>query len=364
MHNELYIVYFLLLFYRILKLINFCNGVIMSDNKKNYIFIDTNIYFSEKKSNLLNKLEKISKKYNIIIPSVQLHELQSHIADNCNRKNNFEQALHNLSEVYREENSYPDDLKKLAKQLREDADKLYDKLINNKKNIVKGIFDFLSKQEIIPFSAENFVGAENRVNSERAPYRNKKDGNKKHSHYDSIIWESLLYYKKLENANLYIYDKDGDFLNDDKDNVNELLKTEWEFIQKGKLILYKCNNKDENYEDNEEETNNQEYISQENTLIGNVINNNDIYYLNDLLNQAEVIINSIISQYEIGIIKRIYYSEKFEKLNNILYEIDIIYNRNCHISSELHDRIQNIKIQRTLLHRRIFMNLYNFDDQI
>ncbi|MCZ9889263.1 hypothetical protein [Brachyspira hyodysenteriae] len=88
-------------------------------------------------------------------------------------------------------NSYPDDLKKLAKQLKEDANKLYNKLINNKKNIVKEIFDFLGKQEIIPFSAENFVGAENRVHSERAPYRNKKDGNKKHSHYDSMIWESL-----------------------------------------------------------------------------------------------------------------------------------------------------------------------------
>ena len=127
----------------------------MSDNKKNYIFIDTNIYFSEKKSNLLNKLQKISKKYNIIIPSVQLHELQSHIADNCNRKNDFEQALDNLSKKYREENSYPDNLKKLAKQLKEDADKLYNKLIDNRKNIVNGIFDFLGKQEIIPFSAEN-----------------------------------------------------------------------------------------------------------------------------------------------------------------------------------------------------------------
>ncbi|MCZ9889262.1 hypothetical protein [Brachyspira hyodysenteriae] len=41
-----------------------------------------------------------------------------------------------------------------------------------------------------------------------------------------------LYYKKLENATLYIYDKDGDFLNDDKDDINGLLKTEWELIQK------------------------------------------------------------------------------------------------------------------------------------
>uniref|UniRef100_UPI003F4C616C PIN domain-containing protein n=1 Tax=Brachyspira catarrhinii TaxID=2528966 RepID=UPI003F4C616C len=326
----------------------------MSDNKKNYIFIDTNIYFSEKKSNLLNKLEKISKKYNIIIPSVQLHELQSHIADNCNRKNNFEQALYNLSEQYRDENSYPDDLKKLAKQLKEDANKLHDKLINNRKNIVKEIFDFLGKQEIIPFSAENFVGAENRVNSERAPYRNKKDGNKKHSHYDSMIWESLLYCKKLENSTLYIYDKDGDFLNDDKDDINGLLKTEWELIQKGKLILYKYDGKSENEEYNEEETNNQEYIHQENTIIERVADDNYIYYyLDNAINRAKYIINSIRLKYRRKIQQRIYYIEKFEELDNILNNIEntyIPYN----IMIEFNNIIQNIKDERDLLYRRIF----------
>lgn len=327
----------------------------MSDNKKNYIFIDTNIYFSEKKSNLLNKLEKISKKYNIIIPSVQLHELQSHIADNCNRKNNFEQALHNLSEVYREENSYPDDLKKLAKQLKEDADKLYDKLINNKKNIVKEIFDFLGKQEIIPFSAENFVGAENRVHSERAPYRNKKDGNKKHSHYDSMIWESLLYYKKLENATLYIYDKDGDFLNDDKDDINGLLKTEWELIQKGKLILYKYDNKAE--DNNEEETNNQEDISNENILIEKYNYDNYIFEISNLINKAQHIINFIKFQYRRGISEKMYYIEKFQELDSIFNSIEnTIYNIPYNIMIKIEDRIKNIKDESRFWHRKIFRN--------
>ena len=80
----------------------------MPNNKKDHIFIDTNIYFNEKKSTLLNKLEKIWKKNKIVIPGVQLHELESHIADNYNRTNDFEKALSELSRLYREENSYPD----------------------------------------------------------------------------------------------------------------------------------------------------------------------------------------------------------------------------------------------------------------
>ena len=337
----------------------------MPNNKKDYIFIDTNIYFNEKKSTLLNKLEKISKKHNIVIPSVQLHELQSHIADNYNRTNDFEKALSELSRLYREENSYPDNLKNMAKELKEGANKLYNELINNRKNIVKEIFDFLGKQEIIPFSAENFVGAENRVNSERAPYR-KKEGNKKHSHYDSLMWESLLYYKKLENATLYIYDKDGDFLNDNKDDVNELLRTEWEFIQKGKLILYKCNNKDENDEDNEEETNNQEYpkyIYAENMLIERNRYDNDIYEINNLINEAEDIINSIKFQLRKGMKIRIYYIEKFEELDNILYKIDSLYDTaDYSIVLQFRDRIQNIKAKRQLWYRRIFIDSNYFLD--
>lgn len=323
----------------------------MPNDKKDYIFIDTNIYFNEKKSNLLHKLEKISKKYNIIIPSVQLHELQSHIADNYNRTNNFEKALLELSKLYKEENSYPKDLKESAKQLKEDSNKLYDKLINNRKKIVKEIFDFLEKQEIIPFNAENFVGAENRVNSERAPYK-KKEGNKKHSHYDSLMWESLLHYKKLEKSTLYIYDNDGDFLNDNKDDINELLKTEWKFIQKGELILYKCDNKEE---DEEEETNNTEYIVQGNVISESNMNMGYNFSLYNLINRAENIINSIKFNYRKGIKIRIYYIKKFEELDLILNKIAhlrIPYN----IMVEFENVIQDVKDERDLLYERIFRN--------
>lgn len=320
----------------------------MPNDKKDYIFIDTNIYFNEKKSNLLHKLEKISKKYNIIIPSVQLHELQSHIADSYNRTNNFEKALLELSKLYKEENSYPKYLKESAKQLKEDSNKLYDKLINNRKKIVKEIFDFLGKQEIIPFSAENFICAENRVNSELAPYK-KKEGNKKHSHYDSLMWESLLRYKKLENSTLYIYSKDGDFLNDNKDDINELLKTEWKFIQKGELILYKCDNKDE---DEEEKINNTEYT--ENVLLE--IDKSYINQMNNLIDKAQNIIGFIKFQYQRGILDKIYYIEKFQELDNILYKIDSLYDMKYSIVLEVKDRIEYIKSEKNLLYRRIFMD--------
>ncbi|MEI0609435.1 PIN domain-containing protein [Brachyspira pilosicoli] len=320
----------------------------MHNNKKDYIFIDTNIYFNEKKSNLSHKLEKISKKYNIIIPSVQLHELQSHIADNHNRTNNFEQALSKLYESYRDENSYPEEFKKIAKQLKEDANELYNKLINNRKKIVKEIFDFLGKQEIIPFSAENFVGAENRVNSERAPYK-KKEGSKKHLYYDSLMWESLLHYKKLENSTLYIYSKDGDFLNDNKDDINELLKTEWKFIQKGELILYKCDNKEE---DEEEKTNNTEYS--ENVLLE--IDKSYINQMNSLINKAQSIIRFIKIQYRRGILEKIDYIEKFQELDYILYQIDSLYDIKYSIVLEVKDRIEYIKSEKKLLYRRIFLD--------
>ena len=241
-------------------------GFFMKDNKKGYIFIDTNIYLQMKCKDILRKLRDIANNYDILIPAIQMHEIQ----ENLSKKyinNDFESLLNNIK------NNYEEDIIKRTNKLLEDMKKF-------KENSFKELIDFLSEQEIIPFSAENYIGAQNRKESSRPPYTQKNNNN--HDYYDSLIWENILYYDKLKSNDLYIYTKDKGFLNKRKSDIHELLKSEWKLIQKGELKIYKDN--EDNYEDdnnysyddsltiiNDEERANR-YITEANSIIEEIEN--------------------------------------------------------------------------------------------
>lgn len=132
----------------------------MKDNKKGYIFIDTNIYLQMKCKDILRKLKDIANNYDILIPAIQMHEIQ----ENLSKKyinNDFESLLNNIK------NNYEEDIIKRTNKLLEDMKEF-------KENSFKELIDFLSEQEIIPFSAENYIGAQNRKESSRPPYTQKK----------------------------------------------------------------------------------------------------------------------------------------------------------------------------------------------
>lgn len=132
----------------------------MKDNKKGYVFIDTNIYLQMKCKDILRKLRDIANNYDILIPAIQMHEIQ----ENLSKKyinNDFESLLNNIK------NNYEEDIIKRTNKLLEDMKKF-------KENSFKELIDFLSEQEIIPFSAENYIGDQNRKESSRPPYTQKK----------------------------------------------------------------------------------------------------------------------------------------------------------------------------------------------
>lgn len=131
----------------------------MKYNKKGYIFIDTNIYLQMKCKDILRKLKDIANNYDILIPAIQMHEIQENLSKKYTN-NDFESLINDIK------NNYEEDIIKRANKLLEDMKEF-------KENSFKELIDFLSEQEIIPFSAENYIGAQNRKESSRPPYTQK-----------------------------------------------------------------------------------------------------------------------------------------------------------------------------------------------
>lgn len=307
----------------------------MKDNKKDYIFIDTNIYSQIGFKDILKKLKDISNNYSILIPSIQIHEIQ----ENLSKKyisNDFEPFLNKIKNNYKE-----DIIKK--------AEKLLKYIKEFEENSFKELVDFLSEQEVIPFSSENYIGAKNRKESSRPPYTPKNNNN--HDYYDSLMWENILYYDKLKSSDLYIYTKDKGFLNKSKNDINELLKAEWKLIQRGELKMYKYENNDSDNEGNYKDNNN---YPPDDTLI--VMD--DEKRANRYINEANSIIEEIENEYIKLISVRINPLVKGEffliKFNIIDMIINNIRNECNNISNDIYSNIGFIRSKRNSLYNKIF----------
>lgn len=85
----------------------------MKDNKKGYIFIDTNIYLQMKCKDILRKLKDIANNYDILIPAIQMHEIQENLSKKYTN-NDFESLINDIK------NNYEEDIIKRANKLLED----------------------------------------------------------------------------------------------------------------------------------------------------------------------------------------------------------------------------------------------------
>ena len=215
-----------------------------NNNTKKYLFIDTNIYKSMDSKNINEMIENIAKEYIIVVPSIQIHEMKEHLADRYIQKNKIEKAIDIIANQYDNDKSYYNNkIKDDINKMKDMAKKLLDDILEYKKMEFDRLIECLQKGHIIEFSSENYVGAENRKITYRKPYNkdNLKEKENNHDYYDSLMWESMLYNKELNMQNLFISTEDKGFLNNDKNDIDELLKVEWKLIQKGELIFLNKN---------------------------------------------------------------------------------------------------------------------------
>lgn len=207
---------------------------------KQFIFIDTCMFQEWKTGHIEQNLKQIQDKFRIVIPSVQLHELEKHLLA---RWSTFEDRTieDKMSNFLADNPEHKDKatIDKKIEKLKQAYNDLNQKIEEIKREECSNIIDFLKQQLIISPSIEDYLGSENRVNVGLAPYTAKENNPRKH--YDSLHWEILLNSKEIpEGSTLYIYTKDKGFFRNHthSQGLHPLLIQEWAILKKGELKLY------------------------------------------------------------------------------------------------------------------------------
>ena len=216
---------------------------------QSFIFIDTCMFREWNIKNIEKNLKQIQNEFRIVIPSVQLHELQKHLLSKyiSYEDKNIEEGIDRFLADNPEHKAKAAIDKKIEK-LKTAYNELNQKIEEIKREECSNIIDLLKQQLIISPSIEDYLGAKNRVHSEMAPYTKKEQSN--HKHYDSLHWEILLNSKEIpEGSTLYIYTKDKGFFRNNTHNLglHPLLNQEWAILKKGELKLYMHNEQDKKF---------------------------------------------------------------------------------------------------------------------